>query len=105
MGTSVEQAVADRSQDIIQYFAGELQKAYPISWVAVKAGLPPAGLAGRVKLTELVSPQSRAELLDPSLLRLHAEEVVEPLPSAKALVGGEQEWGGSRPCLVVLRCR
>ena len=75
-----------------EYWGHAVQKAQALTWRAVEGSLPPVSRGSPIPLEKLVGDEARAALLDPSLLRLAENAVVDPLPEAKVLVESQDEW-------------
>jgi hypothetical protein len=74
------------------YWGADVQVAIPLTLGGVLPSLPASEVAGSVDILPLVSEETKALLLDPSLLRLAEDEVEDPLPTAKVLVGSQVEY-------------
>ena len=75
-----------------EYWGHAVQKAQALTWRAVEGSLPPVSRGSPIPLEKLVGDEARAALLDPSLLRLAENAVVDPLTEAKVLVESQDEW-------------
>lgn len=77
---------------VVDYWGHEVCKAYPLTLAQVKPSLPPAGVAARVDVLSLASPEVAAFLRDPNAVRLPEGEVPDPLPTAKVNVRSQYDY-------------
>ena len=74
------------------YTGPEVKKAYPLSVEAILPTTPGAGEAGRIELAEVVAPELKGFVLNPDLLRIPDEELIDPSTFAKVHVESDEEW-------------
>ena len=70
----------------VSYEGEEVSTAVPLLLDLVLPTLPPAGLAGTVKITDLLEGETLREVLGPSLVRLSESEVDWPQPAPRVLM-------------------
>lgn len=72
-----------QSQEVGDLYTGyEVKKAYNLTWRAIQPHVPGPGEAGRINLAEVVSPELRPYVEDPSLLRIADEDLTDVTYSA-----------------------
>ena len=74
------------------YTGPNVGKSYALTLAAIVPTTPGNGEAARIPLSDVVSPQVKAFVEDPSLLRIPDEELVCPRTSAKVQVTSQEEW-------------
>ena len=74
------------------YTGSEVQKAYKLTWKAIAPHVPKPGEAGRVSLEEVVDPELRDFVNEPSLLRVPDDDLENTPMSAPVLVESDREF-------------
>eukprot|EP00438_Fugacium_kawagutii_P008177 Skav214671 [mRNA] locus=scaffold923:459186:464944:+ [translate_table: standard] len=74
------------------YTGPEVKKAYPLTLDAIRPTTPGKGEAARVDLSNVVAPELREYVLDPELLRIPENELIDPKTEAKVHVENDEEW-------------
>ena len=83
---SVRQSLGDT------YTGREVQRAYKLTWRAIQPHVPGPGEAGRINLADKVSPELRAFVEDPDLLRIPDIELGDVPESAAVLVESQEDY-------------
>ena len=74
------------------YTGPEVKKAYPLTVEGILPTTPAADEAGRIELAEVVAPELKSFVLNPELLRIPDDELINPRTFAKVHVDSDEEW-------------
>ena len=74
------------------YTGPEVQKAYPLTLKSIIPTTPGVGEAARIELSEVVDPELAQFVLNPDLLRIREEDIVNPRTVAPVHVTDSDEW-------------
>lgn len=74
------------------YTGPEIKKAYPLTLEAIRPTTPGENEAARVDLADVVAAGLKDYVMNPELLRIPDNELIDPRTEAKVHVESETEW-------------
>ena len=92
----------DVSEQLGELYTGkEWRKCYPLTLRAIEPSIPKAGEAARVELASVLPERIREYAVNPALVRLDDDEVINPRYTAPVHVESPAEWDKIVKSLVV----